>query len=297
MRKPKKKLPFLTETNEDGTTSFFGDSLKELFRKGRGTVIETGTGDDVAYGDALTLVRKGQGGNDKMFGLDGADTLVGDADTMLGRSRGGNDRIEGGLGDDALFGDAKSISGWSRGGNDRVWGQDGDDTIYGDAGSLSDNTRGGNDRLDGGTGDDLIYGDAAVMSGKSRGGNDHLFGGDGNDKLYGDALEFGAKTRGGNDKLDGGAGDDDLWGGLGNDVFIFGGPGSGRDTIHDFGQVKGTRDLIDLRGYATNFDALQIETNENETVITLTAGADGEPAVDMITFKGSVSLTAADFLF
>lgn len=107
--------------------------------------------------------------------------------------------------------------------------EDGSVLRIGDAGDdrLSAGPRGGDSQLLGAGGDDVLKGGA---------GDDMLKGGTGDDLLSGGA---------GDDVLVGGPGRDLLRGGTGADVFVFAGPGAGRDAILDFG----VGDRIDLSGF------------------------------------------------
>jgi hypothetical protein len=108
---------------------------------------------------------------------------------------------------------------------------------------------------------------------------------------------------GGNDILNGGRGDDALIGdgsaigfgvGTGDDTFVFT-KHSGNDTIWDFGQVAGNRDVMDVSGY--NFDdfaelaGLISDNVAGDAVIQLTAH-------DSITVAGvhTADLTQSDFV-
>jgi hypothetical protein len=105
------------------------------------------------------------------------------------------------------------------------------------------------------TADDTLLGEA---------GNDLLQGRDGDDVLDGGA---------GFDRLEGGAGDDSLTGGGASDVFL---PGTGNDTITDFGLGSGAID----DGNQTNNDFVDLSVYYNEiTYQTAVDNGDIDPAV------------------
>ncbi len=122
--------------------------------------VQMGSGDDTAYGGALSDGLDGGAGNDYLNGGGGNDAITGDdgADSLHGGD--GDDSMDGGAGNDAVVGDA---------GNDTLLGGDGDDVI--DAGNGTDDS--GVDTVDAGAGDDHVYADF----------KDNLDGGTGNDRL------------------------------------------------------------------------------------------------------------------
>ncbi len=151
--------------------------------------------DDVFFGNELSHVIDGRGGNDFIDGGDGGDTIIGGGGTdtvsyqrsdaavsvilsLTGLQSGGhaeNDKlseIENLIG--SSFGDF--LSGTS--GENRIEGQSGDDTLRG---------QGGDDLLFGGNGLDTLNGDAGfdVLNGGSE--SDTLLGGSAADILNGDA--------------------------------------------------------------------------------------------------------------
>lgn len=303
MAKSARKKPVVSNPATDDADTLWGDVQGvdgTLLRAGKSTKIDALGGDDMVYGDAQTISGRARGGNDKISGGDGADALYGDAGVISDKGRGGNDFINGDAGTDIAYGDATSLRDRARGGNDGLWGGGDNDILYGDAATMSGSSRGGNDRLDGGEADDILYGDAEIMQASARAGNDRLYGGAGNDMLYGDALTSEEGVRSGNDLLNGGEGNDQMWGGKGNDVFIFVEPGSGVDTIHDFGRSSGDQDRIDLTGYGLTWADLEarIDYSATDATITLSTDLDGLP-VDTLTLVGvdsSMPLTAADFI-
>jgi Ca2+-binding RTX toxin-like protein len=122
-------------------------------------------------GEAGNDTVRGEADNDTIMGADGSDRLFGDAgmDTIDGGT--GTDSIDGGTAEDSIVGDAgtDTLSGGAGadtilGGNenDTVLGGDGGDRLFGEAGN--DTIRGGNDgdSIDGGTGADQMFGDAGV---------------------------------------------------------------------------------------------------------------------------------------
>jgi VCBS repeat-containing protein len=221
--------------------SSFGETENGLRFLTNDDELEGGDGDDVLDGGS---------GNDELYGGVGADTLYGGADGPL--NTGNDDRLDGGEGIDFMAG----------GTGDDEYRVDGtfyettDIPVYSDCGTLVEGavTRvwttdtvvehagEGYDRIvstaeitlpdhveelqlanfaflrigRGNSGDNAIYGNSS--------GN-RLEGGAGNDQLFG---------RFGNDVLDGGAGDDELHGEAGDDIYNLG-PGSGHDTVFNFG--------------------------------------------------------------
>ena len=124
----------------------------------------------------------------------------------------GRDVIKGGLGRDILEGGAS---------DDRLYGGAAGDQLYGGTGV---------DRLEAGKGADFLNGDAQTDHLSGGAGADTLIGGDDNDRLFGG---------GGNDLLNGGAGNDQF-------VFDMKPVKSGVDTLQDFGNGPGNRDMIHL---------------------------------------------------
>ncbi len=158
----------------------------ELIVDQDGVVIHTGSGDDIVTGN-----RDADGFSAGESGADFIDTGAGN-DLAFGAN--GNDNIRGGSGDDELHGEGHDDCVWGELGDDLIFGGDGNDYI--DAGidlilgvgTDDDIAFGGdgNDTLLGRAGDDVLCGDA---------GDDCLFGGAGNDLLIGglgdDLLESG----------------------------------------------------------------------------------------------------------
>ena len=179
--------------------------------------IETGSGDDVIFGD--------NGVADYLNGL--ADQYV-TTDTTDATS--GDDELVGGAGNDLIFGGL---------GNELVYAGAGKDVVVGDLGEANYNSNdsdpmtldrvftknseiGGKDEIHGGTNDDVVIG----------GGNeDKLYGDSGNDFISGDggeviyfnglivSVEATELFIGGADLLDGGADNDIMFGGFGGDLF------------------------------------------------------------------------------
>ncbi len=285
------------------------------------------------YGDIYSLDGPAgspiQGGNDV---IDMRGVASGTASTVYGdglgvqNGRGGNDTITLGAGGGAVRGDsyyfATSANVTSYGGNDTITATAGTTYIYGEAqlvgtGASSTAICGG-DVVYGGTGTDNIFGDASTLGGGGGtaltvGGNDILHGGAGNDKIYGDAYDTTAATggvvKGGNDVIDGGTGDDSLWGDVrtingtgsftgGNDTFVFQ-PGSGHDTIYDFGNGTDTRtgtDKIDVSAYGIHSLAGLTITNNGSSAVTV-AFDSGNNVVVKTYDNTALTLTASDFKF
>ncbi len=220
--------------------------------------------DQIIYAgdDDTTLMT--EGGNDFLFGGDGADDLQGGA---------GQDDLHGGRGDDVILGED---------GDDHLFGHVGDDRLYGGAGTDTLNGGDGDDALYGGEGDDIItgyHGDDTLYGGA---GADMLNGGAGNDVIDGgddDVRDF----------LNGGAGDDLITAGLGDHL----NGGTGADTfallgntgafIDDFDPAE---DVIEL-GYDTIPPILTTAQGDDG----LTLFADGE-AVATLAGVTTLDLTA-----
>ncbi|MBD1867726.1 calcium-binding protein [Cyanobacteria bacterium FACHB-471] len=205
------------------------------------------------YNGSDQLIAYGYGGDDFIWGNNGADGLYGDDGNDELRGWSGNDELYGGAGNDTLKGES---------GDDYMAGGTGNDTYYVDSAySLSSN--GDIVKEYAGEGTDTIYtsvslfsfdssnvenfvltGDATLCAGNSLSnkmegnqldnilyayaGNDSLYGNAGSDSLYGyegnDTLDGGD----GNDTLSGGSGSDVLVGGTGDDILI---GGAGNDTL------------------------------------------------------------------
>ncbi|MBS7540581.1 calcium-binding protein [Ancylobacter lacus] len=273
------------------------------------------------------------GGNDILYAYDAttigtdADNIYGDAANMAVQSSttviGGNDGIYGSNGGNMLYGDGTTVASGTdstfTGGADTIYGRGGGDSIYGDgfSGATASGSKatGGNDILYGDDGDDAIYGDFSnvghlTLSSTASGGNDSLYGGAGADSLVGDAggTRAGLTMTCGNDRLDGGAGNDQLYGDIsttasgtitgGNDTFVFQ-PGSGADTIFDFGQSAGSAtgdDLIDVSAYGyTSFADLTISNNGTATVTVTFSGSNSVKVQNKA--NTALTLDASDFIF
>jgi Ca2+-binding RTX toxin-like protein len=244
--------------------------------------IQTGSGNDVVYGDMYSMLGQ-TGGNDGIMTGAGADTVYGDAYEMNDGYRyvaahGGSDNIQGGAGPDTLFGDAYVMRGHSVGGDDIIVGGTSDmtedsttdlDTLMGDAYAMWDRAVGGNDWIIGGAGNDVIIGDAREMHGSSQGGNDWLEGGTGDDYIYGDSVTTFDSAKGGNDTIIGGLGNDQMWGSGGNDTFCFGGmsEASGHDVVYDFGLVAGNFDTIQVPRYPIGYGGPTLSENSHGDVV------------------------------
>ncbi|MGA0588667.1 calcium-binding protein [Dyella sp. KRB-257] len=171
------------------------------------------------------------GGSAETVGTTSGDVLVSrgtlSTDREALRGGGGDDTLLGGMGSDVLSGDA---------GNDILSGGDGADTL--DGGQGNDRLYGGlgSDNLSGGDGDDEHFGDEGNDSLMGGAGRDVLHGGEGNDSLQGGD---------GDDRLDGGAGNDYMAGNAGNDIYAFGRK-SGHDTINNYDNVAGRKDVLQM---------------------------------------------------
>ena len=171
---------------------------------------------DIGDGN-LRVIAYGNGGNDKIFGGNGADNLSweylygGSGDDKIWAQQPGE--VAANLGEQYMFGGADND--WLSGSNQQDW-------IYGGDFETDEDTdgidwilgRGGDDYLFGGFGDDYIDGGA---------GNDWIFGGDGANVVNGGA---------GDDYIMSGADDDWADGGSGINTFI-GGWGGNTQTGGD----------------------------------------------------------------
>ncbi|WP_019500172.1 calcium-binding protein [Pseudanabaena sp. PCC 6802] len=246
-----------TDANDNYLATTEGDNARGL--RGDDTLIGNvgkdtlnGNADnDLLFADSLTQTA---GGNDSLFGGQGADTLVGARFGFSADSLGGNR-------------DGDLLIASTNGGNTLFGGQ-GNDTIYGSVANAN--------TMNGDIGDDV------VIAGN---GNDRMLGADGNDTLIG--------GRGNNDMF-GEAGNDQFqfFTAVPQDLVAFtdaeqvvrsrGGFG-GSDTIFDFA----TGDTISISQLDRNA-TVTVETNSaGAAVITITGTAsDGTPANQTITVVG-----------
>ena len=183
------------------------------------------------------------GGDDRLFGGDGADWMAGQT---------GNDALFGGAGDDIMYGDDLGMAD-SDAGQDLMYGDAGNDKMYGGAKE---------DVLDGGAGNDKLYGEA---------GNDFVLGDAGDDELAGnegaDTLDGGA----GADRLLGGDGDDQLWGADGDDTLD---GGAGADLLH------GGRGKDQLQG-GVGDDTYLFEAGDDAGVVSTATDSEGNNTVQL----------------
>ena len=159
-------------------------------------------GDDRLFGGEGADWMAGQTGNDTLFGGEGDDTMYGD-DLGMADSDAGQDLMYGDAGNDKMYGGAKEDVLDGGAGNDKLYGEAGNDFVLGDAGDDELAGNDGADTLDGGAGADRLLGGE---------GDDQLWGADGDDTLDGGA---------GADLLHGGRGKDQLQGGVGDDTYLF----------------------------------------------------------------------------
>jgi len=236
----------------ENAADLFADDLENSVPKilSKGSVSDTGGGDDeIDGGDD----------NDWLFGGGGQDTISGGA---------GTDYLDGGSGDDFLYGDAKA-PGESDGESDVMLGGPGNDQLYGG---------GGLDQLYGGSGDDELFGEAcegSIVNGEKlsvsrRLGESvkllrpklcqRLWGEDGSDTLHAFAKDAEEASQWG-DELYGGNGNDYLYGNQRKDLLVGGNldtsSGDGPDYLHgdyhngpnyknypDCGYDKGADDIL-----------------------------------------------------
>ncbi|MBH1977406.1 MAG: putative Ig domain-containing protein [Comamonadaceae bacterium] len=183
------------------------------------------------------------GGDDRLFGGEGADWMAGQT---------GGDTLFGGAGDDIMYGDDLGMAD-ADAGQDLMYGDAGNDKMYGGAKE---------DVLDGGQGDDKLYGEA---------GNDFLLGQEGSDELSGgegaDTLDGGA----GADRLLGGENDDQLWGADGDDTLE---GGAGADLLH------GGRGKDQLQGGAGD-DTYLFDAGDDAGVVSSATDSEGNNTIEL----------------
>ncbi|MBS7540579.1 hypothetical protein [Ancylobacter lacus] len=283
------------------------------------------------YGTDATLY--GGLGNDVIWTAGSHLTqLYGDDHDVAGTNGspvvGGNDRIDASAATAAsiIYGDAYTAS-YFIGGNDTITGSSlSGDSLCGDVQIAGNGFVGGNDTLftggsSGGAGGSgqVLVGDAALIGNGTDTtdvvcGNDALHDDATGSLLIGDAmyLQSPGTIQGGNDVLDGGGGDDMLvgdyggWSGTvitaifgGNDTFVFQ-PGSGNDTIEDFGQATNSsngQDQIDVSAYGiTSFAQLNISDNGSKAA-TITFGGGNSVTVKNTIWDQDITLTDLSFIF
>jgi Ca2+-binding RTX toxin-like protein len=177
-------------------------------------------GDDVIGAGAGTALHVVGGGNDSIFGLDGADSIA---------SGDGEDSIDGGAGADTMEGGA---------GNDVYVVDDAGDVVIELAGGGADTVM----TAFGAALDDAVEAlvlTAALQTGTGNAGDNTLVGSGGSDTLRGLGGADTIFADAGNDSLDGGAGADTLAGGGGNDSYavddaadvVLEAAGGGADTV------------------------------------------------------------------
>ncbi len=172
----------------------FGDDDDTLMSSGSGVVIAYGDdGSDILIGGPNADIINGGAGNDRIAGDLAYVTYneTGQVLQTIGSALGGNDTLYGNAGDDVILGGS---------GNDVINGDAGEDVLIGDDGivtfsqelgmtyELTDLDFSGNDIIDGGDDNDTLYGQK---------GEDILLGGGGDDVLYGyfdDSDAFGTET-------------------------------------------------------------------------------------------------------
>ncbi len=202
------------------------------------------------------------------------------------RAGGGNDRVWGGDGADAIDGGQGDDRIAGQGARDALTGGDGNDVIFGDGIGAADGRAPHNPGIP-----------SLPLLGDAPGEASHFlplippllsF----LDRLF----EFrGPSAIGsGNDTITGGAGDDTLVGGGGDDLFVFG-IGAGHDTVADFAGGTASGDQLKIVGFAvdTYAEALAAATQRgSDTVITL----DQNTSITL-TDVSVGSLHQHDFLF
>ncbi|HEY9649692.1 MAG TPA: calcium-binding protein, partial [Coleofasciculaceae cyanobacterium] len=301
------------DTVRSSVSWILGDNLEHLTLTGTQAINGTGNAlNNTITGNSANNILCGGAGNDSLQGGAGNDTLDGGD---------GNDTLDGGTGDDILNGGAgndtyivdtigdqiieaanagidtvKSSVSWILGDNLENLTLTGTAT-QGTGNSLNNVITGNNEfnTLAGGAGNDTLYGGA---------GNDSLDGGIGNDTLVGgDWMDF----------LVGGEGNDTLTGGADQDIFYFGSPNQGTDTITDF--VSGsdwlyvsqigfggglaavlTADQFTLGTAATTTNHRFIYNQGTGALFFDQDGAGGIAQVQIAQLTGTPTLTASDIV-
>lgn len=189
----------------------FGNSGDDTMQAGPVISLVFGnSGNDTLRGSSVLDLLFGNGGSDVIYGNGGPDIIFGGAD---------KDRINGGTWPDLIFGGA---------GNDLILGDDGLDLLFGGrdgdfiyGGSDTDLIFGGagsaTDVIDGGPWKDIIFGQK---------GTDYLDGGPDKDRIWGGQDGDYLIARGDDTRLRGNKGDDQFWINGGNNVRVYGGPGT-----------------------------------------------------------------------
>lgn len=135
----------LTVTGNSRDNTMHGNAVNNTIKGGTGNDrIKGFGGDDILWGDLSTYSTNGSGGgDDALYGGDGADRLMGESgdDVLYGES--GNDTLDGGYGNDVLYGgtEADSLTGGL--GNDQLYGGLGMDSyLFAQISPLSSHTLG-----------------------------------------------------------------------------------------------------------------------------------------------------------
>ncbi|WP_026103342.1 calcium-binding protein [Pseudanabaena sp. PCC 6802] len=240
---------YLATTEGDNARGLRGDDTL-IGNVGRDTL--NGNADnDLLFADSLTQTA---GGNDSLFGGQGADTLVGARFGFSADSLGGNR-------------DADLLVASTNGGNTLFGGQ-GNDTIYGSVANAN--------TMNGDIGDDVVIAGNGSDRMLGADGNDTLIGGKGNNDMFGES---------GNDQFQ-------FFTAVPQDLVAFtgaeqvvrsrGGFG-GSDTIFDFA----TGDTISISQLDRNA-TVTVTTNSAGAAVIAIAGtaSDGTPANQTITVVG-----------
>ncbi|WP_026103341.1 calcium-binding protein [Pseudanabaena sp. PCC 6802] len=240
---------YLATTEGDNARGLRGDDTL-IGNVGRDTL--NGNADnDLLFADSLTQTA---GGNDSLFGGQGADTLVGARFGFSADSLGGNR-------------DADLLVASTNGGNTLFGGQ-GNDTIYGSVSNAN--------TMNGDLGDDVLVAGNGSDRMLGADGNDTLIGGKGNNDMFGEA---------GNDQFQ-------FFTAVPQDLVAFtgaeqvvrsrGGFG-GSDTIFDFA----TGDTISISQLDRNATVTVTTNSAGAAVITIAGTAsDGTSAAQTITVVG-----------
>jgi Ca2+-binding RTX toxin-like protein len=98
----------------------------------------------------------------------------------------------------------------------------------------------------------------------------------------------------GNDRLESGAAGEFLSGGAGNDTFVFR-PNFGKDTITDFQNSNGAKDVIQFdHALFADFSAVQSHMAQNGSSVVITLDAHNTVEIQNTSLS---QLHAGDFLF
>ncbi|MCC1494753.1 calcium-binding protein [Cognatishimia sp. F0-27] len=290
-------------------------------------------GDDLLLGNEGDETLEGGSGNDLLAGDGGADRLVGGPgideisyggspgrvvinlganffanNDAEGDSATGVENLRGSNFDDVLVGNSSANVIYGQTGEDELRGGSGEDTLQGGFDGDILNGESGADTADYSdsssrvlvnlsanfadqgyaTGDELISIERLVGSNF----NDVLVGTSGGNRLFGGSGDDELRGEGAGDLLYGGPGNDELQGDTGADQFIFEITAFGNDTINDFEDGTDIIRFLDLPGI-NDISDVNIGVDGSDLLVDI-GGVDD---IRLLGANGSVTLTAADFLF